>query len=180
MIQAFDDRGNFITGMAEKGKEHKYFKALIDKEKKEICKDFTVIQTSEKDSPGLFNFSIVLDYSGSMEQDYPVMQSAAQQFINTFLLAYKSFGFYIVIAYQNGTDPDRIKIAGYRKGMIPGQQLLVALYFCNSLSALVMACFQAGNQPNQKYNTCYNTGAYQSRSVLLQPVGGAFFLCRRA
>jgi len=82
MFQAFDDMGNFITGMAQRGMEHKYFKSLIDKEKKEICKDFTVFQSSEKDSPGLFNFSIVLDYSGSMEKDYPVMQRAAQQFIN--------------------------------------------------------------------------------------------------
>ncbi|MCB0555152.1 MAG: VWA domain-containing protein [Phaeodactylibacter sp.] len=82
LVQVRDQNGNFVSGLANKSTSGGFFKALTDKGQKDICKSFSVLEASEQNSPVPLNFSLVLDYSGSMQGYYRDLQAAGQQFID--------------------------------------------------------------------------------------------------
>lgn len=82
IVRVMDPAGNMVSNMAKPGKEKQYFTGLVDKAKKEICKGFTVTEAKEGKSPVPLYFSIVLDYSGSMDAHYTEMQNAADLLVS--------------------------------------------------------------------------------------------------
>lgn len=83
MVQVYDDKGRFISGMAPKENEKRCFKKLLNKNKTDLCKNYTVLESTELKGDVYLNFAVVLDYSGSMVWDYADMQQAAQTFIDS-------------------------------------------------------------------------------------------------
>lgn len=82
MVQVKDSVGQFVSGLADPNQKSPFFQAITDKGQKEICAKFSVDEVTEEDSPVPLNFSVVLDYSGSMSSFYQELQQAAQSFID--------------------------------------------------------------------------------------------------
>lgn len=83
MLQVKDRDGNFVGGLADGKRNEPFFTAIQSKGQAEICPDFRVLEADESNSPIPINFSLVLDYSGSMSDYINTVKEAGQAFIDS-------------------------------------------------------------------------------------------------